>query len=132
MASTSWASRGFSAHCVMRMAASWKTMSMPSIARRTRSASRMSPSIDRDLAPSRCAASRFCRRPRVRLSRTTISLEAFGDQPIGDVRSDESSAAGDQRSFVGHALSPLHLAFVFLRPTCRDDERPGVGIRQIS
>ncbi len=29
-------------------------------------------------------------------------LEALGDQSVGDVRSDQAGAAGDQRSCVGH------------------------------
>ena len=49
-ASTSSASRGSSAHCVMRIAAWWKTRSVPAVASRTTSRSRMSPSMTCDPA----------------------------------------------------------------------------------
>ena len=93
--STSSASRGSSAHCVMRIAAWWKTTSMPCDRachqvpgrgcrrRQTHSA-----------RPPRRA--RFSRRPRTKLSRTTISPAPASHQLVDDVRADEARAAGDQ------------------------------------
>ena len=101
VASTSCASRGSSAQCVMRMAASWKTISMPSMARRTRSASRMSPSTI-VTCPKRRALFQVLLAAARQVVEDDDVLEAFGDQAIGDVRADQTRAAGDQRSFVIH------------------------------
>src|SRR4051794_7197417 len=69
---TSTANRGSSAHCVIRSAAWWKTTSTALTTSRTSARSVMSPSITLTL-PLASAHARLSRRPRTKLSRTTIS-----------------------------------------------------------
>ncbi len=66
------ASRGSSAHWVMRMAARWKTRSWPSVSSRTSALSLMSPSTILT-TPDSSAPLRFSLRPRTKLSSTTTS-----------------------------------------------------------
>ena len=69
------------------------------------------------IRPEAMAGPRFCRRPRVKLSRITISWKPFGDQAIGDVRADQSRAASNQRSFViRHAVCDLYTSNEVIGP----------------
>ena len=69
---TSSASRGSSAHWVIRIAAWWKTMFVPAVSSSTRARSRTSPSTTVRL-PFSSAQLRFSRLPRTKLSRMRIS-----------------------------------------------------------
>ena len=104
-------SLGSAAQWVIRSAAWWNDdrRVLDQVSHQCRS--RMSPSIS-STRPLRIASARFSGRPRTMLSTTTISPAPSRHQPVDDVATRRTGAAGDQNALVrrdSSACSPRHV-----------------------